>query len=244
MAAPLILLFLPFLDVALSIARRFLTGKPIFAADRGHIHHRLLALGFRPRHVALTAYAACGMAAAVSLIQSSAPPLYGAFLVAAFAGLVWLAVSRLGYREFRASYRAVWSGQVRRLFEQEILLDQLRGDLAAAQSVEECWDHLCEAGRTLGLSRVMLRMGEHDLRADLSEVDQEDVFHTRLPLPNGGSVEFTGRQGDASTARLLLPVAGAFRDALKRRPASPVSGPRSAPEPAVLPDRYAGTSPR
>jgi len=217
MAAPLILLFLPFLDVALSIARRFLNGKPIFGADRGHIHHRLLALGFRPRHVALTAYAACGLAALVSLVQSSAPPLYGALVVTAFAALVWIALSRLGYREFRASYRAVWSGEVRRVFRHEILLDQLRADLAAANSVEECWDKLCEASRVLGLSQVLLRMGEHHLRADLHTAAHDETFQTSVPLPGGGRVEFTGRHGDPATAQLLLPIAGVLRQAIEER---------------------------
>src|SRR5947208_12565007 len=43
MAAPLMALSIPLLDTALAIVRRFLRHQPIFGADRGHIHHKLLA---------------------------------------------------------------------------------------------------------------------------------------------------------------------------------------------------------
>jgi len=39
------LLFVPLLDTALAIARRWLSGRSIMAADRGHVHHRLLDRG-------------------------------------------------------------------------------------------------------------------------------------------------------------------------------------------------------
>jgi len=35
-------------DACLSISRRFLRNQPIFQADLGHIHHRLLGFGLNP----------------------------------------------------------------------------------------------------------------------------------------------------------------------------------------------------
>jgi UDP-GlcNAc:undecaprenyl-phosphate GlcNAc-1-phosphate transferase len=49
MTAPMMALAIPILDVCLSIVRRYLSHRPIFAADRGHIHHRLLDRGLSPR---------------------------------------------------------------------------------------------------------------------------------------------------------------------------------------------------
>ena len=46
MVGPLMTMALPLVDVSLSILRRFLRRRPIFQGDRGHIHHRVLALGF------------------------------------------------------------------------------------------------------------------------------------------------------------------------------------------------------
>jgi UDP-GlcNAc:undecaprenyl-phosphate GlcNAc-1-phosphate transferase len=40
--APALALSLPLLDTAWAVARRFRDGKPLFAADRGHIHHLVL----------------------------------------------------------------------------------------------------------------------------------------------------------------------------------------------------------
>src|ERR1019366_4471351 len=42
MTAPLMVLAVPLLDVCLAVLRRFISGKPIFLADRAHIHHKLL----------------------------------------------------------------------------------------------------------------------------------------------------------------------------------------------------------
>src|SRR5579872_4288038 len=68
--APAVALALPLVEVALSVARRFLRNDPIFTGDRGHIHHRLLDRGFTPRGVALMLYAVCALGASVSLLQS------------------------------------------------------------------------------------------------------------------------------------------------------------------------------
>jgi len=39
---PILAMIIPMMDLSLSIVRRSLRGQPIFAADRGHIHHKLL----------------------------------------------------------------------------------------------------------------------------------------------------------------------------------------------------------
>jgi UDP-GlcNAc:undecaprenyl-phosphate/decaprenyl-phosphate GlcNAc-1-phosphate transferase len=54
--APLFVLALPILDVALAITRRSVKGLPIFRPDRRHIHHKLLGIGYSPRKAVLTLY--------------------------------------------------------------------------------------------------------------------------------------------------------------------------------------------
>ena len=49
LTVPLLAVSIPLIDVVLSILRRFLRNRPIFQADRGHIHHRLLDRGFEPQ---------------------------------------------------------------------------------------------------------------------------------------------------------------------------------------------------
>ena len=53
---PILALGLPIADMLMTIARRFLERRSIFAADRGHIHHRLLDMGLTHRRSVLTLY--------------------------------------------------------------------------------------------------------------------------------------------------------------------------------------------
>ena len=70
MTAPLMVIAVPILDVCLSVARRMIRNKPIFSADRGHIHHQLMDRGWTPRTVALCLYAVTALAAVFSIMQS------------------------------------------------------------------------------------------------------------------------------------------------------------------------------
>ncbi|MCG0275756.1 MAG: undecaprenyl/decaprenyl-phosphate alpha-N-acetylglucosaminyl 1-phosphate transferase [Thermosediminibacteraceae bacterium] len=53
---PILALGLPIFDTAFAIIRRFINGKPIMQADRGHIHHRLLDVGFSQRQAVVYMY--------------------------------------------------------------------------------------------------------------------------------------------------------------------------------------------
>ncbi|TYP58765.1 glycosyltransferase family 4 protein [Thermosediminibacter litoriperuensis] len=53
---PILALGLPIFDTAFAIVRRFLKGKPIMQADRGHIHHRLLDVGFSQKQAVVYMY--------------------------------------------------------------------------------------------------------------------------------------------------------------------------------------------
>ena len=65
MTAPVVVLGLPLLDTTLTIVRRFVGRRPLFIADRSHIHHRLLERGLTPRRVTVLLYGACAVAAAL-----------------------------------------------------------------------------------------------------------------------------------------------------------------------------------
>jgi UDP-GlcNAc:undecaprenyl-phosphate GlcNAc-1-phosphate transferase len=108
MTAPLIAVSIPLLDTALAIARRFLRRQPIFGADRGHIHHRLLDRGFTPRRVALLLYGFCGLAAAFSLLLSVTRDQYAGLVVVLFSLILFvliLVLSTLSALSFAALLR-------------------------------------------------------------------------------------------------------------------------------------------
>lgn len=53
---PVFMMAVPIFDTAAAIVRRLLAGRPIFQADKEHLHHRLLRMGYTQRQVVLLIY--------------------------------------------------------------------------------------------------------------------------------------------------------------------------------------------
>lgn len=53
---PVVILGIPLLDTTFAIVRRYYGHRPIFQADREHLHHRLLKLGLSHRQAVLSIY--------------------------------------------------------------------------------------------------------------------------------------------------------------------------------------------
>ena len=73
-AAPFLVLGLPIFDTAFAICRRLLKGQSPMHADRGHVHHRLIDMGFTQKQTVLILYVMSGILgiAAVLLTTSGA----------------------------------------------------------------------------------------------------------------------------------------------------------------------------
>jgi len=67
LVVPLLVLFIPFLDVVLAIARRTWRGQGIGHADKEHIHHRLMDIGHSQRRAVLLMYLWSGLISASAL---------------------------------------------------------------------------------------------------------------------------------------------------------------------------------
>jgi UDP-GlcNAc:undecaprenyl-phosphate GlcNAc-1-phosphate transferase len=57
---PIVALGLPIMDTAFAIIRRYTSGRPIFKPDKGHLHHRLLAMGLTQKQAVLLMYVISG----------------------------------------------------------------------------------------------------------------------------------------------------------------------------------------
>jgi UDP-GlcNAc:undecaprenyl-phosphate GlcNAc-1-phosphate transferase len=96
---PLISLGFPILDVTLAVARRFLSAKPLFGADKQHIHHKLLKRGLSQRDTVLILYAVTASFGFLSLLLLQNRRTVA--LVLALIGVgVLLGVQQLRYQEF------------------------------------------------------------------------------------------------------------------------------------------------
>lgn len=71
MATMLLMLLVPILDVAWLIWQRWRAGAPLGAADRRHLHFRLLDLGFSQRQIVLGYWLLCGAFGLFALAISS-----------------------------------------------------------------------------------------------------------------------------------------------------------------------------
>jgi UDP-GlcNAc:undecaprenyl-phosphate GlcNAc-1-phosphate transferase len=99
-AVPLLILFIPFLDVVLAIVRRTWRGQGIAHADKEHIHHRLIDIGHGHREAVLLMYLWSALvsagALAVGLIDGR--PLIAMILVGAAALFLVTALPRFTAR--------------------------------------------------------------------------------------------------------------------------------------------------
>ncbi len=66
--APIFLMAYPIADLTAAVLRRTLRGKPLFAADRGHLHHRLAATGIGTAECGRILLAVCASFTAVGVL--------------------------------------------------------------------------------------------------------------------------------------------------------------------------------
>lgn len=158
MAAPLMVLAVPILDVILTIARRALRGRPVFTGDRGHIHHRLLDRGLTPRAVALLLYAICGIGGFFSLVASALDNHYAAAVFAAFSLVMAWGVRSLRYVEFAAAASVLRTRFLRRMMVEQIHLGQLRESIRQAATPLDCWQAIRDTARILGVDQVQMHL--------------------------------------------------------------------------------------
>ncbi len=110
-AIPVVSFGLPILETALSIARRLISGRPVFSADREHIHHKLLQQGMSHRQVVIVLYAVSALFAMLSLFLLWPTGSTLGLVLAVVGTGIWLGVQHLNYLEF---------GELRRVAQRTI----------------------------------------------------------------------------------------------------------------------------
>jgi UDP-GlcNAc:undecaprenyl-phosphate GlcNAc-1-phosphate transferase len=133
-AIPVVACGLPILDTTIAIFRRFLSGKPIFGADKEHIHHKLIGRGLTQRQAVILLYGISALCAFMSLFLLY-PGAGTAGIVLAVLGIgAWLGLQQLNYREI---------AELKRLARRTV--DQKR-IIANNLSVQYATEHLPQAG--------------------------------------------------------------------------------------------------
>jgi UDP-GlcNAc:undecaprenyl-phosphate GlcNAc-1-phosphate transferase len=189
-AAPLAVWAIPFLDSAMAILRRKLTGRSIYATDRGHIHHRLLTSGLSPRQAVgllagLSAITALG--AVLSLIFDKewigvvgVAIVFGILLATRLFGNVELSLLNSKLLGFTRTALGWNDPKIRNQASH-----QLQGKL---QWEEKMWSALIESADRFGLINIKLNLYLPHLHEDFhatwtSPGNTEHIQKWRMDLP-------------------------------------------------------------
>jgi UDP-GlcNAc:undecaprenyl-phosphate/decaprenyl-phosphate GlcNAc-1-phosphate transferase len=70
---PLLVLAVPIIDTSFVVAKRLKYKLPVYAADRSHLHHRFLNIGFSQRRAAVTMWLWCASLAGAALATRFIP---------------------------------------------------------------------------------------------------------------------------------------------------------------------------
>lgn len=91
-AVPLLIVALPLFDTSAAILRRIKNKQPIMQPDRGHLHHKLIDMGFSQKQAVLILYAISALMGIVAIILTGFGVLRALLLLGAvilFVG-IWL----------------------------------------------------------------------------------------------------------------------------------------------------------
>lgn len=222
------LVLLPVLDTTAAIVRRTLTGRSLYATDRGHIHHVLLRRGFGPWKVlAILGGLACVAASGTALsrwLSAEYPAVVGLTVVL----MVLLATGWFGWPELhllanhlRHTVASLFRGPNRDA------ACELQVHLHGRAAWRELWRALTEFAMQANLQSVWLDVSlpalneEYHARWDRPHSPGEvfDLWTTTIPLTAGdhviGRLEIRGRRDQVPVCERILQVAH-FVEGLER----------------------------
>ena len=214
---PLVLMAIPLFDSAMAVVRRKLTGRSVFAVDRGHLHHHLMRRGFQDRALVgiialFSTLTACGAVAGVMLGSDWIS------LATMFFAIGSLVVSKLfGFAELKLLYlrteRIVTSlfltpEQAGTQVHQEVV--QLQG----SRNWDLMWQSMVEFAEKHSLSRVQMDLnmpwlheGFHAEWKKHDSTDSSQRWTLKFPLilhgEHYGVVEFIGKHQEPETLLTL-----------------------------------------
>jgi UDP-GlcNAc:undecaprenyl-phosphate GlcNAc-1-phosphate transferase len=199
-AGPLAIWAIPMFDSIAALLRRKLTGRSMYATDRGHIHHRLLTRGLSARQAVVLIGALCLVTAGAAVVALvTGYEWVGPFAVVFVLGV--LVTTRLfGHTELMLLNSRIFG--FGRLFPNHDDFDraslpaertcmQLQGSLPW----EKAWEALVESAPRFHLIRIHLNLNLPQRHEDFfaswrsgEKTLREDVWSIDVPLTVDGEV--------------------------------------------------------
>jgi hypothetical protein len=139
---------LPIADTLMAMIRRAVRHRPLFSADRAHIHHKLIDLGLTQKQAVLILYGASILLGGTALLLTIASSVQSAAILATMAMLGFVAIRKLGYGRLRHASSSQADIDAHRQFDR----------LAGATSEERMWFELRSTAKALGMAAIRLSL--------------------------------------------------------------------------------------
>lgn len=257
LALPAVALGIPITDTLLSMLRRFVARRPIFAPDRGHVHHRLLQLGLGQRQVLGVVCAPTLLLTALGMLMFSVNAWTSLIL---FAGIFVLLLA-LFYVTGVVRGHTVITGLRRRIHLNQQARAEIRRfchlqlHFERARSATAWWRAICRTADQLDFAWALMSATDHEgnvetylwrrpgtfptaarvttIRVPLKAPPQQRSIEVEVAVLTDGSVESAVRR--ASLFGRLLDEHGMPRP--HKRAKHPASAMLNAPVKATSPHR-------
>ncbi len=96
LVVPIMALGLPIMDTAFAIIRRYMSGRPIFKPDKGHLHHRLLELGLTQKQAVLLMYVISGCLGVSAIALTEVNQFIGACIIVLLLAIAVIGARKIG----------------------------------------------------------------------------------------------------------------------------------------------------
>ena len=93
---PIVILGIPLLDTICAIVRRFCGHRPIFQADKGHLHHRLMQMGLSHPQTVLCLYGVNIILGISAIAMTLVTPKQATVLLVVLSTVIIMAVNKIG----------------------------------------------------------------------------------------------------------------------------------------------------
>jgi len=189
-AAPLIALALPILDMTFAVLRRVIERRGLFSPDRNHIHHRLLARGLSHTRVVHSLWSQSGLLTAITLLLlhpntstlhcwvSIGTVMMVHVLFFRASGAVRLRESYVGFRNAATRLQEIRSNN--RVY------DGLELAFRSAKNMDDYWRSIELSGSRLGLTHIALNLDRRDGSTEVREWRAPNTdraaLHSTLPV--------------------------------------------------------------
>jgi UDP-GlcNAc:undecaprenyl-phosphate GlcNAc-1-phosphate transferase len=158
LSVPVVILAVPFFDTLMAIVRRKLTGRSIYATDRGHLHHVLLHRGLTKPRALLVICSCCALtvtAAMTSLVLNN--ELLAVGVAVTVVGML-ITTKLFGYTEFLLLKERIRSATTGRLARPGTDGQQIAVRLQGSLEWQKLWNRLVSSAPELELEELHLNI--------------------------------------------------------------------------------------